>query len=132
MQRLSGRLAEQVPECDVDSRGGAHLHPGAGKAEVLVLQRASMPVHLQRGLSEQQRRHRLVDVRLDRAGTEEGLAQPDQPLVGVDMEPEQIGELAEPDRLEARDLHGVSPLRRASNPCWSSLATEEHDHTRPA
>ncbi len=107
IQRLSDRLAEQIPESDVHSRGGAHLHPGPGEAEILILQRPRMPVDLQCGFPEQERCHGFVNLRLDSAGAEECLAQADQPFVRVDMKPEQIGELAEADGLETCDLHGV-------------------------
>jgi hypothetical protein len=118
VERLSGRLAEQVPERDVYGRGGAHLHPRAAEAEVLILQCPSMPVHLQGGLTEQERRHCLMDLRLDRAGTKERLAQADQSLFGMDMEPEQVGELAESDRLETCDLHRACPRRAARSRRW--------------
>ncbi len=87
MHRLSGCLAEQVPERDIHSRGGAHFHPGARKTQVLVLQRPPVPVHLQRRLAEQQGSHRLVDMRLNRTGAEERLAKTDEALVGVDVQP---------------------------------------------
>ena len=94
VQRLSGRLAEQVPQRDIHRGSGAHLYSGAGKTEILVLQGPSMPVHLQGRLPEQQRCHRFMDVRLDRARTEEGLAQTDQSFIRMNVKPEQVGELA--------------------------------------
>ena len=119
MDWLSDSLAEQVPQRDVHGGRGAHLHAAAAEAEILILQRPGMTVDLQRGLPEQQRRHGLMDLRLDSAGAKEGLPESDQSLVGVDVDPEQIGKLPESDRLEGRDLHGVSS--RALHPSGQSL-----------
>jgi hypothetical protein len=47
----------------------------------------------------------VSDVGFDRAGAEERFAEPNQALVGVDVQPEQVGELAQADRLETGDLH---------------------------
>jgi ATP-dependent helicase/DNAse subunit B len=94
-----------------------------------------MPVHLQRRLAEQQRSHRLMDVRLDRARTEEGLAQTNQPLVRMDMQPEKIREFAEPDRLEACDLHDVSPRCadcRANQRYGQPFSTPDSSHDESA
>ena len=46
VERLSDRLAEQIPESDVHGRGSAHFHPASAEAEVLILQRPCMAVHL--------------------------------------------------------------------------------------
>ena len=47
----------------------------------------------------------LVHVGLDGLRHEEGLAEPDEALVGVHAQPEEVGEFLEPDRFEGGDLH---------------------------
>src|SRR5262249_24554286 len=109
IERLSRRLAEQVPQRDVYRRGGAHLYPAAREAEILVLQRPSMAVQLERRLAEQERRYRFMELRLDCSRAKEGFAQADHSLVRMHMDPQEIRELTEPDRLKGCELHGVSP-----------------------
>ena len=49
----------------------------------------------QRILPEHLRRERLVHIGMDRLRTEEGLAQADLPGVGVDLDPDDVGELGQ-------------------------------------
>jgi hypothetical protein len=46
-----------------------------------------------------------VKVRRHLGGPEEGLAEPDHAVVRVEAHEAEVGELAELDRLERRDLH---------------------------
>jgi len=72
-----------------------------------------------------------MDLRLDRSRAKEGFAQADHSLVRMDMDPQQVRELAEPDRFEGCDLQWRFPDGSADqHPCWSSSVTEEHDHAR--
>jgi hypothetical protein len=68
-----------------------------------------MQVYQQRVSADQIGPGGLVDVGLDRRRAHEGLAQPDQPLVGMDLHPQHVGELAEPDGFDRRDLHDATP-----------------------
>ena len=56
-----------------------------------------------------------MQIGLDGLGAHEGLAQPDQALVGVQAHPEDVGKLAEADGFELSDLHAMSgkPAARA-------------------
>ena len=48
----------------------------------------------------------FVHIGFDGLRQEERLAEADEPLVGVDAQPEEVGELLEPDRFDGGDLHG--------------------------
>ena len=50
---------------------------------------------LQRIAADQLGRHGLMDVGLDGSGTHEGLAEADKAFVGMQADPEQVGELAD-------------------------------------
>ena len=50
---VSGRLAEDVPQRDVEGRVAAHLDAAARETEDGVEQHAAVPVDLQRVLAEQ-------------------------------------------------------------------------------
>ena len=96
-----------------------------------------MLVDAQRVLAEQERRRRGVQIGLDLGRAEEGLAEPDQPLVGVHAHPDEVGELAEPHRLEGGDLHRFPPsIVRADlassiggKPLFASPCRREAAHT---
>ena len=77
MQRLARGLAAQIPQRDVDRRGGAHLGAAARGADVAA-QRARVALDSRRVLPEQVAGDR-VDVRLDGVGEEERLAEPVTP-----------------------------------------------------
>ena len=51
-------------------------------------------------------RQRVVDMRLDGAGAVEGLAQADDPGVGVHANPEDVGELPGAESFNRNDFHG--------------------------
>jgi hypothetical protein len=53
-----------------------------------------------------------VDIGLDGGGSEEGLAQAAPALVVLQDDPDDVGELVQPQRLDGGDHHGVSPLRQ--------------------
>ncbi len=65
-----------------------------------------MPRDLARILAEQVRRADLVDVAGRGLGAKERLTQAHQALVGVDLNPEQVGVGGGLQRLDAGDLHG--------------------------
>ena len=59
-------------------------------------------------LADQMRRDRLVDVRFDREWSDARLAEADQALIGVHLQPQLLPISVEPDRLDRSDLHAVS------------------------
>ncbi len=67
-----------------------------------------MPLAIECRLTQEQRRDVIVDDRLDRAGDVIGLAQPDQSIGRMDLHPDRLGVLGEPNGLEPDDLHGAS------------------------
>ena len=105
IERLPRRLAEEVPQRDVDRRGGADLDADRLEPEVPLEEVPAVALDLERVLAEEIRRARFVDLSLDRRDRVEGLAQADEALVGVDADPEDVGELAETDRLDRGDFH---------------------------
>ncbi len=105
---LARELPQDVPEGDVERRVAAHLDAARAEAEV-AHEVLGDPVDRARVAADQPRRERLVDVGLDRPRHEEGLAEPHDPLVGVDLEPEDVLELGGRDRLEGGDPHQVIP-----------------------
>ena len=62
-------------------------------------------VDRERVTADQLRGERLVDVGLDGSGHEKGLAEADDALVGVDLEPENVLELGCRDCFKRRDPH---------------------------
>ena len=102
-ERLARHLAEDVPERDVDGGIAAHLGAGRGKADIAG-QAARDGVDGERVPAEKERRGALVDIGLDGAGTEEGLPQAGDSLIGMDQHPAKIGVLVDPDSLDTRDL----------------------------
>ena len=60
----------------------------------------------QRIAPEQARRQRIVDMRRDGRGAVEGLAEADDPGVGVDADPQDVLELAGEERFYGDDFHG--------------------------
>ena len=67
-------------------------------------------IDLQRVLAKQIRRRRLVDESGYGLGAIEGLAEPDDPGIGMDLNPEKIGKLLECYRLDCGNLHVAPPL----------------------
>ena len=114
MDRLAGRLAENVPERDVERGQAAHLGAAAGEPDVGVEQRARVPVDRERVLAQQARRRRLVDVGDRGVRSEERFAEAEQALVGVHVHPEQIRELVELNGLDRADPHAVPSSAPAS------------------
>ena len=123
---LAGVLAEQIPERDVEGGDGAHL--GAGMAEEIRVgkQRLPVPLAVERRLPEQERRGEVVDDGLDGGGDVERLTEAHEPVVRVQVHPEQVGEIRGADRLDAGEVHflrrvgadflGASVPRRFSQP----------------
>ena len=111
MDRLLHRLAEDVPQGEIDHRRRAHLGAGAGEAQVAVHQLAIVQLDRQRVLAQQVRRDQVVDLRLHRQRAARGLPQSHQPCVGVDLSQQQIGPARQPDGLDGADLHSCSAWR---------------------
>ena len=62
-------------------------------------------VDLKRVLAEEIGRRGLVDVRADRLGAEERLAEPDEPVVGLDLDPGEVRHALDPEGRDAPDSH---------------------------
>ena len=106
MDRLVCGLAPQVPQRDVEPGVAAHLGAGAGEADVAD-QVLRMEVDAQGVGAQEQRRRKAVDVGLGRGHPVEDLAEPGEALVGVDVDPEDVGVLLDADGLDGGDLHGA-------------------------
>jgi hypothetical protein len=104
VHRLAAGLAEDVPQRDIDGGDRAALRPGGGLGQRQRREVAVQRLDAQRVAPQQARRKGLVDVRLDGAGPEVGLAQAADSAIGMDPHPQQVGILAEPQGLDARDL----------------------------
>jgi len=98
-------LPQQVPERHVHCADGARL--AAAVAEEIDRVEHILPVALdvEGAASQQKVGEHIVHHRADRARHVEGLAQPNQPVVGVDPYPGGIGLFVDPDCLQACDLH---------------------------
>ena len=133
MERPARGLAGEVPERDVDRRGGAHLGAAAARADVAA-QRARVPLD-QGGILADQVAGDRMDVRLDRVGEEERLAEPDEPLVGVDEHVHEARELLDAQGVDPRDLHSENWKREAppstsrTEPVMYSASGEQRNPT---
>ena len=92
------------------------MQPPTKRLELTGAAILGVPFDRQRVFTEQATSHRLVHIGLHRLGAKAGLAQARQPLVGVDDNGGELGELVDADRLDTSDLHG-----RASIPEMRSL-----------
>ena len=101
---LAGRLAEQVPQRDVEGRVAAGFGTGRPKTEVADQIRREQ-IDLLRVTPDHARCDVLVHIGFDGFGGEEGFAQPDEALVGVNMQPQQVRMFLDPDRFDLGDLH---------------------------
>ena len=117
---LVGGLAPQVPERDVDRRGGAGLDAGRAEAQIAV-ELGRDQVDRVRVDAEDAGGHDLVQERLDRGRGHEGLAQAVEAVLAVDADPEDVGELEQPDRLQLGDLHADAPVACSSSMRASSM-----------
>src|SRR5690606_39261990 len=106
-QRLPHRLAEDVPEREVDRRAAAHLGAAAAVAEVADQVRL-VPFDVARVLAHEVRRDGLVHVRFGGLRAVEGLAQADQAFVGMQAHPQDVGMRIQAYGLDLGDLHLVS------------------------
>ena len=113
MDRQVSRLARQVPERHIDRGESPDLGTGAGKTGI------GMHLAIQLGdsgriLSQYQGSDPLVQIGLDRAAAEVGLAKPDQPLVRMDKNPDQAWPAFQAEAFQLGDLHAprsrLSPL----------------------
>jgi len=78
-----------------------------------MLQRVVMTVDLARVPAEEVGRAGLVDIGDDGFRVAHRLAEPDQPLVAVQAQPDEVGELGALDRLDGGDLHRGGPFPRS-------------------
>src|SRR5271165_7103671 len=108
---LSGDFAKNIPKRDVERRIAAHFSAGGAKPQIAD-EVFRNPVDLERIAAEELLRQAFMDVSLDGLGEEEGLAEADDPLRGVHLEPKEIGEFGEADRFERSDLHCRLKSRR--------------------
>jgi hypothetical protein len=118
MQRQAAALAQAVPQRDVHGRGRAHFHARGGIAHAVPHQLRVDRTDVAGVLAQQQRRDRLVQVLLHRAGREESLAQARDAGVGLDAQPDQVLMVGRAQRLDRRDDHARHPGRtglRAGN-----------------
>src|SRR5207249_3729369 len=105
IDRQPDALAEEVPQRDVD--GGQPARFGADGAKRHALSEGvCVPRHLAWILAEQIGHGDLADVTGRGLGAKERLAQADQTLVRVDLNPEQVGVRGRLQRFDAGDLHG--------------------------
>jgi hypothetical protein len=102
-------LARHIPERQVDGTGGPYLRARAVEAEIGHHQMPRHRLDPPRIAADQPGCHLLMHHRLHGLGTTEGLAQPDQPLVGLDLDPDQVRPLRDADRAHGLHLrHGGS------------------------
>ena len=111
VHRLIAHLAEDVPERDVDGRSGAVFGAGRRLRHREIDHVAVDGLDMQRIAPEKARRERLVDMRLGRAGAVERFAETDDPAVGVNADPEDVGIFLCSQGLDECDLHGLCSLR---------------------
>src|SRR5271154_1363586 len=102
--RLAHRLAEHIPQRDVEGRIAARLNSGRAEAEI-ASQVLGESIDGQWIASEHPGSQDFVEIGFDRSWREESFTQPDQAFVGVDMQPYQIREFLEPYRFYRCDLH---------------------------
>ena len=81
-----------------------------------------MGLDRQRVLAQEEWGGDVVDVGLDRRGPEEGVAEADKPLVGVDQHEGDLWVRLDVDGLERGDLHKVTSLPDVHGPGRSGLA----------
>ncbi len=110
---LARKLPQDVPKSDVERRVAAHLDAARTEAEI-AHEILGDPVDRARVAADQPRRERLVDIGLDRARHEEGFTKPYNPLIGVNLQPEDVLELGGRERLEGCDPHQVIPAARSA------------------
>src|SRR5439155_3445515 len=108
VNRLAGHLAEEIPERDVDGGETPHLHAAAAEPDIGGTQRMRVLVDAQGVLAQQVGCRALMDVGSDGIGAEEGLAQAYRPLIGMDLDPQKIGELREQYSFDRGDPHAFS------------------------
>ena len=107
VDRLARRLAEDVPQGDVDGRVAPGLRARATVAHEQVVERSGVTIDLEGILAEQVRGDRLVDMSFHCLGAQTRLAQSHHALVGMHADPDLAGDLAETNGLETDDLHAT-------------------------
>jgi hypothetical protein len=104
VKRLAAHLAVQVPQRDVEGRGGARLHAGSPPAEIAG-QAARQGFDFQWIAPEHPWRHILVDISLHALRRVARFSEADQALVGVHPQPQEVGKLADAQRFKFLDPH---------------------------
>ena len=104
VQGLVAHLAVQVPEREIERRGGAGFDPGAAPAEIAG-EAARQRLDLEGVAAEDAWCHIFVHVGLDALRRIAGFAQPGDALIGVHAQPDEIRELGEAQRFQSDDLH---------------------------
>ena len=120
-------VPQDVPQCDVHRGAPARLCAAARIADV-ARERRGVPLDVERVLAEQVRRGRLVDVRLDGPAAQERFPEADDALVGADLDPEDVGELPQAQRLNLDDLHNARPFLRGRHRVQNSLERDGRPH----
>src|SRR4051812_9478023 len=96
-------LASQVPERDIDGAGSPHLGTGAAEAEVWCHQGARDGFDLPGVSADEPGRDLLVEDGFNGLRTPEGLAEAAQPLIGLQLDPDQVRPLRDADRAQGGD-----------------------------
>jgi hypothetical protein len=107
-QRQVGRLPEDVPQRDVDRSAPAHFGAGADEADIADQVRL-LRLDITGVFADEPWRNELVDMRFGRSRAVKGLAEADQPLIRLDLDPEKVGKFVNADSLDRRDFHGRPP-----------------------
>src|SRR5258707_10529572 len=101
--RLAERLAEQIPQREIDRRVAADLDAARREpvemAADAVGQRIVMAIDLARVLAEKVGRAGRVDIGSDRLRVADRLAETDDSVIGMEPQPDEIGESGALDRL---------------------------------
>jgi hypothetical protein len=107
--RLAVRLAEDIPQRDIDRGVAARFDARRTPAEIVARECRVDRLDLQRIAANNLGSDRLVQVGLDRLRPHERLAKSDNAFVGMHPHEEQVAEFLDPDGLKCRDLHEVCP-----------------------
>src|SRR3954451_21263486 len=107
-------LAGEVPERDVDGAGGPHLGTGAAEAEVWGHQVARHGLDLSGVAADEPGRDLFVQDGFNGLCTPEGLAETAQPLIGLQLNPNQVRPLRDAYRAQGGDVGHRTHSRRVA------------------
>ena len=105
------RLAENVPQRDVDCRIASGLCPCGAPAQIVFREHAIDGLDLQRIAPQQLRGHGFMQIGLYSLRTQKSLPEPDEAFIGMEPQEDQIAEFLQADRLKRRYLHDGFCLR---------------------